>query len=120
MTIVCSQGLSDQIVAQTQQKLGDGIAGWVAKNCKAILITEDLKNDERFRTLNIRDEDIRSAMSVPLHVRGQVIGVINLRIDNASQGSHKRFSEFDLRVAFIFAQHASAAISLAWGEPDAR
>ena len=110
LTIVCSQGLSDQIVAQTQQKLDDGIAGWVAKNRKAILITEDLKNDERFRTLNIRDEDIRSAMSVPLHVRGQVIGVINLRIDNTSQDSHKRFSEFDLRVASIFAQHASAAI----------
>ena len=110
LSIVCSQGLSDRIVTQTRLKLGDGIAGWVAQNSQALLITEDIKKDERFRNLKIRDEDIRSAMSIPLQVRGQVIGAINLRITNTSQDSQKKFSELDLRVASIFAQHVSAAI----------
>lgn len=108
LTITCAQGLSDETVMHTRQRIGEGIAGWVAHHRKPLLLTEELKQDERFRDLILRDEDVRSAMSVPLEVRGRVIGVINFNISRS--GSKKQFTEYDLRMASIFAQHASVAI----------
>ena len=108
--IACSHGLTEKVVAHTRQRIGDGVSGWVAQNARGLLLTEDLKEDERFRNLVLRDEDIRSAMSVPLSIRGQVIGVINLSSPNTSQDPPRKFSDADLRLASIFAQHASIAI----------
>ena len=108
LSIACAQGLSDDTIRYTWQRIGEGIAGWVAHHRKPLPLTEELKQDERFRDLILRDEDIRSAMSVPLEVRDRVIGVINFNISRS--GSKKQFMEYDLRMASIFAQHASVAI----------
>jgi GAF domain-containing protein len=108
--VTSSKGLSNYTytAAGTLQKVGEGIAGWVARHCKPLMVTEELKDDERFKHLILRDEDIRCAMSIPLHVRGKVLGVINLSISRT--GSKKEFTEYDLRMASIFAQHAAVTL----------
>jgi transcriptional regulator with GAF, ATPase, and Fis domain len=108
MVIVASQGLSGEAVANTNQRVGEGIAGWVAQHCEPVLVTEELKNDERFRDLLNREIRVGGAMSVPLHARGTVIGVMNFAI--SKDNPKTQFTDHDLRIASIFTQHASAAI----------
>ena len=107
LSIACGQGLSDEVVADTKQSVKEGIAGWVIENSRPLILTDDVKEDEHFRYLIINDYDVQSAMSVPLLVRGRGIGVINF---NAAAESAKKFTDTDLRVAAIFAQHAAIAI----------
>lgn len=108
LVIVVAQGLSDTVVRRTRQPISEGVAGWVARNGEPLLLTEAHKNDELLRALIRSDQELRSAMSVPLQVRGKVIGVINIRLSGQEQ--KKKFQDGDLRLASIFAQHASVAI----------
>lgn len=108
LVIVSAQGLNQQMLRDHSQRIGEGIAGWVAKNCEPILITEESKQDERLKGLLNPEVTVQSAMSVPLHVRNRVIGVMNFRI--SPDGEKKAFTEHDLRIVSIFTQHASVSI----------
>lgn len=108
LVIVTSQGLSDQVVAQTRRRMGEGIVGWVARNCEPVLLTGKVGEDERFRGVIEREKDLHFSISVPLQLRNQVMGVLNLGV--TPDESREEFSDYDLRMATIFAQHASVAI----------
>ena len=109
LKIVSAQGLSQAIVAQTRQKLGQGVAGWVAQQRKPLLLDGDAKDDDRFElTLEIDDDDLRSSISVPLHIRDELLGVLNMSL--TVRASKVELSEYELRMAAVFAQHATAAI----------
>lgn len=58
-------------------RVGVGLAGWMLKNKKSLL-TNDLASDPRFKGLDMRGTDIRSALCVPLKVKNKVIGLISL------------------------------------------
>ena len=60
-------------------KLGEGIAGWVAKNGEPVLV-EDVKRDERFsrRFDELTQMDTRSVVCVPIRGREKILGVIEL------------------------------------------
>ena len=107
LKIVSAQGLLDTVVAQTRQKIGKGVAGWVAHHCQPVLLEGDVRDDDRFED-PVGEEDLHFSISVPLHLRGEVLGVLNLgRTPNASKCE---FSEYELRMTTVFAQHASVAI----------
>lgn len=109
LKIVSAQGLSQTIVAQTRQKLGQGVAGWVAKQCRPVLVGGDAKDDERFEdTFEIEDEELHSSISVPLHLRDEVLGVFNMSLTGGAVNTE--LTEYELRIATVFAQHAAAAI----------
>ncbi len=108
LTIVSSHGLSEAVVAQTRQELGKGIAGWVAENGEPVLMSGEAKDDERFRDALAREEEILYCLSVPLTLRNKIMGVLNLGV--TPDQSAEEFSEQELRIATIFAQHASVAI----------
>ncbi|MCX5709832.1 MAG: GAF domain-containing protein, partial [Candidatus Omnitrophica bacterium] len=58
-------------------RLGEGIAGIVAKESKALYIL-DVKEDARYLNQDIaRKEKLFSLASVPLALKGRVIGVLN-------------------------------------------
>lgn len=108
LAIVASQGLSDNVVAQTRRKLGEGVVGWVAENREPVLLSTKAHEDERFVGVVQRETEVHFSMSVPLLLRNRVMGVLNLGI---TPGQPKeRFEEYDLRMAAVFAQHASVAI----------
>jgi two-component system sensor histidine kinase KdpD len=86
-------------------RVGEGIAGHVARVRDAILIDGAADPDE-FPGLVARELPVESAMSVPLISRGELLGVLNV---NASP--ERLFSEFDLRALSLFAEQAAASIA---------
>jgi GAF domain-containing protein len=78
--IAYATGLSERVVRNTRQKLGEGIAGTVAKERKGQLITESSG-----RPLYPADRDrsgICSAISVPLDWERRLLGVLNVSSDS--------------------------------------
>jgi signal transduction protein with GAF and PtsI domain len=60
-------GLPSDMVGQVQVKLGEGVAGWVAKNCQPVLL-KDVSKDSRFANHHARmDYKTRSVLSVPIN-----------------------------------------------------
>lgn len=103
LRIVVSRGLSPEIVKGTHLKLGEGIAGWVAEKGKPLLLN-DVVSDSRFRNHEMRKE-LYSAISVPLKVKEEVIGVIN--IGNISS---REFIDDDLRLLSTLTGEAAVSI----------
>jgi PAS domain S-box-containing protein len=66
--------------------MGQGIAGWVAKNLKPVTLHGEV-NDERFTPISPR-ADIRAAVSMPLLAGGSLVGVLNVNITRP----HRRFT----------------------------
>ena len=103
LSIRCSEGLSQEITKTTKLKIGDGIAGRVAKTGQPLLLVD-------VGGLNALDiaGDIKSALSVPLKIKDEVIGVLNV-----SKTSRYRFTEADLKLLFNLASLAAQAIEKA-------
>ncbi len=70
-----SYGLPEEIVKNVRLKLdGDSISSWVARNGKPLILNGEIK-DPRFKG---NKPSVKSAMSVPLKIADEVIGVINV------------------------------------------
>ncbi len=108
LVIASAEGLSEAVVAQTRQPIGQGVAGWVAENLQPILLAGTADEDERFQDVTEREEDVLFSLAAPMVLRNKLIGVINLGA--TEDKSKKHFTDYDLRIVTIFAQHASVAI----------
>lgn len=74
--IAYATGLSERVIQKTRQKLGEGIAGTVARERKGQLIREA---HERSLYPHDRDRvDVKSAISVPLLWESRLLGVLNV------------------------------------------
>ncbi|HEX3621950.1 MAG TPA: GAF domain-containing sensor histidine kinase, partial [Acidimicrobiales bacterium] len=81
----------DEQVGSVQLALGEGIAGWVAKHGEPAVVPNKWK-DSRYRYLpELRGEDYTSMVSVPMLVRGRVVGVLNVHSKAA-----RNYSDDDL------------------------
>lgn len=68
----------DSQVGIVQLAFGEGIAGWVAKNARPAVVPDKWK-DARYRYIpELKGEDYASLVSVPMLVRGRVVGVLNV------------------------------------------
>ena len=85
LRIAFADGLSNDVVRTMRQRIGEGIAGKVAKEGKAILV-HDRIDDPRFKEGRQRMR-ITAAMSAPIKLDGRVIGVLNV---SSSQGGRRR------------------------------
>jgi GAF domain-containing protein len=78
--IAYATGLSERVIRDTRQKLGEGIAGTVARNKQPQLVTTPidtpLYRDSRERV------DIGSAISLPLLWGGRLLGVLNVSVES--------------------------------------
>src|SRR3989339_1549106 len=95
--IAVSYGLSEEIQKQTRLTVGERVAGWVAKKEQPILLIDGLKNDERFKGIEPR-EDIKSSLVLPLKGKAGLLGVLNINRKNIPE----HFTENDLHKANIF------------------
>jgi GAF domain-containing protein len=74
--IAYATGLSERVVRNTRQKIGEGIAGTVARERKGKLIRQ-----APGQTAPDRDRpSVQSAISVPLVVDDQLLGVLNVSV----------------------------------------
>ncbi|MFQ5901670.1 MAG: GAF domain-containing protein [Thermodesulfobacteriota bacterium] len=76
LKIEIAEGMEEEIMRKVNIPIGEGIAGWVAKEGKPIVI-KGRATDPRFKNLKQRT-DVRSALCVPLIVEGKTIGVLNV------------------------------------------
>ncbi|MCJ7645392.1 GAF domain-containing protein [bacterium] len=77
LTIECAKGLEQEIVRDTEVEVGDKISGWVVKHNKPVLV-RNIEGDPRFAKRSQEKYYNKSLMSVPLTIRGKVIGVLNV------------------------------------------
>lgn len=106
MTIRASTGLPEEIVKGTRQKVGSGIAGWVAEKGEALLVN-DIEKDARFnKPASDPKYKGKSLLSVPLVSKGGVLGVINVN----RKSSAESFTEHDLQLLSTFSSQAAAAL----------
>lgn len=103
LCIKSSVGLSKRATYTVRIKTGEGVAGWVFKEGKPLLVKEAAK-DSKFKRFEGTKEESRSIISVPLKSRDQVIGVVNV------DSKKKVFSSDDLRVLSTFANEAVIVI----------
>ena len=88
-------------------KMGEGIAGWVAQNRKAVML-EDAQGDPRFskRADKARGLTTRTLICVPLVYREELLGVLSV----LNSRGKSFFDSDDLAVLESFADLAAVAI----------
>ncbi|MDT8395735.1 MAG: GAF domain-containing protein [bacterium] len=99
-----AEGLDTDIIKATRVRPGEGISGWVAEEGKPILVRDvsSIRKDAPDKTLYHSD----SLLCVPLKIKGQVSGVLN--VTNRKGGGS--FDERDLFLLTILGNHAAIAI----------
>lgn len=102
-----SQGLDKEKVTP-RMKIGQLIAGWVAKEGEALLV-KDIDDDPRFKVFAkvVKTYKTKSFISLPLRGNGKVIGVMNVTDKLAEM---KIFTDDDLRHLSLIAYQTVAQI----------
>lgn len=108
LVIAAAEGISEEVVEATRQRIGEGVAGWVAENREPVLLIGSSIEDERFESTFEHDEPLNCSISVPLTLRDELLGVLNVAV--VSEEPRENFGDYHLRMITIFAQHASVAI----------
>lgn len=105
LVLKATQSISEEYKKKPPLKFGEGIAGIVAKENKPIIV-EDIKNDPRYVHQDIaKKEGLCSLASVPLSVKGKVIGVMNLY----TSSPHK-FTKGEIETLITVANQAAVVI----------
>ncbi len=105
LVVKATQSISERYNKKPNLRLGEGIAGLVARDNKPIVVP-DVKKDARYLNADIaRHEGLCSLASVPLAVRGRVIGVLNCYTSEKHE-----FSRHELEILHALANQAAVAI----------
>jgi two-component system, response regulator PdtaR len=105
LVVRATQSISEAYNKKPNIKLGVGIAGIAAKENKPICVL-DVKGDERYLNRDIAEkEGLCSLASVPLAVKGRVIGVLNCYTSKKHE-----FTKHELHLLTALANQAAVAI----------
>jgi len=105
LIVRATQSISEAYNKKPNIRIGQGIAGIVARDNKAAVIL-DVKEDERYLSRDIaKKEGLCSLACVPLSVKGRVIGVLN-----CYTSKRHKFSKHELDVLTALANQAALAI----------
>jgi signal transduction protein with GAF and PtsI domain len=105
LVVRATQSVSDEYNKKPNIKLGEGIAGKVALENRPIVVL-DVKKDPRYINIKIAEkEGLCSLLSVPLSVKGKVIGVIN-----CYTSPPRHFTNTEIAVLTTVANEAAIAI----------
>ena len=107
LTFDVAVGETEDQIKTLRMPADSGIAGWVLKNHKSVMVDQAHKDPRFSDTIDRRlGFNTRSILAVPLSSRDRVIGVIEIINKKAKTG----FGERDLEVANAFAAQAAVAI----------
>ena len=109
LSIKYAKGLNEKIIKEAKAILGQKdpkeVATWVAQRGEPLLI-EDIEKDGRFMKRNGKKYANNSLLSVPLKVKNEVIGVLNVN-NRKDKGV---FTQTDLDILMTLANEVSIAI----------
>jgi len=79
LRLVATNGLNRRMIGRATLRLGEGITGWVA-NARVPLAARDVRRDPRFKWIpGVDEERFTSMLSVPLVLRDELVGVMNVQ-----------------------------------------
>lgn len=105
LELKATQSVSEAYNRKPPIKLGEGIAGIVAQE-KKVIVVRDVRQDPRYINKDIAEkEGLCSLVSLPLLVRGKVIGVLNLYTSEP-----RDFSESEIHLLTAIASQAAVVI----------
>jgi signal transduction histidine kinase len=104
LDIEASHGLSER-AKRVKLRPGEGITGWVATTGKP-LRTGDVRQEKRYVSISAK---VRSEMAVPVEMRGQVVGLLN--VDSTKVDA---FNDDDEARLVDMAFEAAQWLELAW------
>lgn len=110
MILAASKNPRPKAVGQVRLKVGEGITGWVASQKKPVAISSNAWEDPRFKTFsNLPEDRYEAFLSVPLVLKGKVIGVVNVQ--------HRRpriHTSNEIELLTTIGQLMAGAIENAW------
>jgi serine phosphatase RsbU (regulator of sigma subunit) len=95
----------DRTHDQMPYRVGAHITGWILKNKKPLMI-EDLAKDDRFKTSEQEQKEIRSVLCVPIWSQAKIIGILMMM----NKKTHEAFNADDLRLLSIIAAQSGQLI----------
>lgn len=105
LTIKATQSISKEYINKNPLKPGEGIAGKVILENRPVAVENIVENEQyKYKDIAIK-EGLVSMLSVPLHVRKNVIGVLNIYTSKP----HK-FSEYEINFLTTVADQAAIVI----------
>lgn len=105
LVLKATQSMSEVYNKKPHLKIGEGVAGKVAMKNEPIAIY-DLSNESEYKSKAIAEkEGLKSLLSIPLAVKGKVIGVLN----NYTSYPHK-FTKDEINILTTVASQASIVI----------
>ncbi len=103
LRIETAYGLSEEIMKSVRLRAGDGsISGWVAQSGETILLSDGVQ-DPRFKGIN---PNIKAAVSVPLKIGDEVVGLINV----SNVAKEKGFTADDVVLLESIASQCAALV----------
>ena len=105
LVIRASQSISEGYNKKPNLKIGEGVAGRVAKDNKPIVVRDVTKEKEYKHKDIAKKEGLCSLLCAPLAVKNKVIGVINCYTSKPHE-----FSETEINVLTTIANEAAVAI----------
>lgn len=106
--LVCKQatGTYGKTLVGWRLASGEGLAGWVAKHGESLIAPETSDDERHYKDVDrLIGQDMRSILSVPLSIKGDVIGVLQV-VDSQTD----RFNKKHLVLLELLAGSAAIAI----------
>lgn len=100
---VCGQSIPEGMLG-TRQPLGKGISGFVGQKREPLVLRANQRTN--IPGLELKSRDIISAMIVPVILREELVGVVNV----SAKSPDINFDDDDLRALQVFAENVGAAI----------
>jgi transcriptional regulator with GAF, ATPase, and Fis domain len=97
--------LAEQKVNGATQKIGHGIAGWVAKTQQPLILGPNV-DMSRYPGLQLKSHSVTAAIIVPIMLRGELYGVLNI----SSRTPGVVYTEEDMQALQVFAENAGTVI----------
>jgi putative nucleotidyltransferase with HDIG domain len=105
LVIKVAHNLNSKIKPGTRVPIGEGIAGWVVREARPIVLVDGVGSDQNL----MHQKKVRNAVSLPILLDRRVVGVLNLSYDHDLE--NRRFSPTELSFLTTLANNAAAAIN---------
>jgi adenylate cyclase len=106
LRIVASLGIEKDIANSIRLQPGDQVAGWVFQKGKPVILNRDTQHNSIFAPL-LQRRDIASAVSFPISMQGEVLGVLNI----SQSQEDALFSEADIELLAVICSQAAMALA---------